>query len=297
MTDPAGHLRAPQCLGRRSLLLGGGAALLLPGQAAAKRRTSTLGLADTTVRKELDYASTLRAVAAMGYGLFGFRLASYVANDPSEPTPQDKARMVRDAGMAVGVVRLGVRGADYDRQFDQAAAIGANIVALTTAPIFIASRTLGQTTRAALDAYIPQLAALGEKAKAAGLTLAYHNHWYDLMPIDGDRPLDLMASRIAPDLLSFEVDLAWTWYAGVAPLDLLAALGPRVVSMHLKDIDRNHGTAITDHAVTPGSGEMGYAALMPRIARLTRVTGYVEVDNPEDGLAAARAAMAYLRGR
>jgi sugar phosphate isomerase/epimerase len=205
--------------------------------------------------------------------------------------------MVRDAGMTMGVVRLGVRGADYDRQLDQAAAIGARIVALTTAPIFIASRTLGQTTRAALDAYIPQLAALGEKAKAAGLTLAYHNHWYDLMPIDGDRPLDLMASRIAPDLLSFEIDLAWAWYAGVAPLDLLATLGPRVVSMHLKDIDRNHGTAITDHAVTPGSGEMDYAALMPRIARLTRATGYVEVDNPEDGLAAARAAMAYLRGR
>ena len=42
---------------------------------------------------------------------------------------------------------------------------------------------------------------------------------------------------------------------------------------------------------------MGYAALMPRIARLTRVTGFVEVDNPENGLAAARAAMAYLRGR
>ncbi|PZU54276.1 MAG: xylose isomerase [Sphingobium sp.] len=285
MTEPAGHLRAPQCLGRRSLLLGGGAALVLPRQAAARRGASTLGLADTTVRKELarDYAGTLRAVAAMGYGWFGFRLASYVANDPSEPTPQDKARMVRDAGMTMGVVRLGVRGADYDRQLDQAAAIGARIVALTTAPIFIASRTLGQT--------------MGEKAKAAGLTLAYHNHWYDLMPIDGDRPLDLMASRIAPDLLSFEIDLAWAWYAGVAPLDLLATLGPRVVSMHLKDIDRNHGTAITDHAVTPGSGEMDYAALMPRIARLTRATGYVEVDNPEDGLAAARAAMAYLRGR
>ena len=59
MTEPAGHLRAPQCLGRRSLLLGGGAALVLPGQAAARRGASTLGLADTTVRKELarDYAA------------------------------------------------------------------------------------------------------------------------------------------------------------------------------------------------------------------------------------------------
>lgn len=283
---------------RRSLLLGGGASLLLAGRTQAKRPVAPLGLADTTVRKELarDYAGTLRAVAAMGYGVFGFRLASYVANDPSEPPPQDKARMVRDAGMTVGVVRLGVRGADYDRQLDQAAATGARIVALTTAPIFIASRTLGQTSRAALDAYIPQLAALAETARGRGLTLAYHNHWYDLIPLDGDRPLDLMARHIAPALLSFEIDLAWAWYAGVAPLDLLAVLGPRVVSMHLKDIDRARGKAVTDHTVAPGQGEMDYAVLMPRVAHLTRAVGYVEVDAPDDGLAAARAAMAFLRG-
>jgi sugar phosphate isomerase/epimerase len=287
-------------MNRRQLLaLGAALPLAACKTTAGLSPAAPFALADVTVRRELakDYAGTLRAVAAMGYGRFGFRLASYVPNDRSEPTPADKARMVRDAGMEVGVVRLGVRGADYDRQLDQAVAIGARIVALTTAPIFIATRSIGYSNRAALDAYMPQLAALGEKAKAAGLTLAYHNHWYDLLPLDGDHPLDLMARHIPPSLLSFEVDLAWTWFAGIAPLDLLAKLGPRVVSLHVKDIDRTRGTAITDHAVAPGLGEMDYAALMPRIRRLTKATPYVEVDAPDDGLAAARAGMAVLRVR
>jgi sugar phosphate isomerase/epimerase len=284
---------------RQLLALGAALPLAACTTAGGFSRTGPLALADVTIRRELakDYAGTLRTVAAMGYGRFGFRLASYVPHDASEPTPMDKARMVRDAGMEVGVVRLGVRGADYDRQLEQAVAIGARIVALTTAPIFIATRSVGHSNRAALDAYIAQLAALGEKAAAAGLTLAYHNHWYDLLPLGGDRPLDLMAREIPPSLLSFEVDLAWAWFAGVAPLDLLATLGPRVVSLHVKDIDRTRGTAITDHAVAPGLGDMDYATLMPRIRRLTNATPYVEVDSPDDGLAAARAGMAVLRAR
>jgi hypothetical protein len=33
---------------------------------------------------------------------------------------------------------------------------------------------------------------------------------------------------------------------------------------------------------------MNYPLLLPHVVRTTRATGYVEVDNPEDGLAAAR---------
>ncbi len=287
----------------RRELLQGSAALVTLGAASCAMTSrhspaAPLALADITVRRELarDYAGTLRQVAAMGYRTFGFRLASYVPNDTSEPTPKAKAQMVREAGMEVGVVRLGVRGGNAQSELDQAAAIGAKIVALTTAPIFISGRALGQTTRAALDAYIPELARLAEQARSNELTLAYHNHWYDLAPLGGDAPLDLMARAIPPTLLSFEVDLAWTWYAGVAPLDLLGRLGPRVVSMHFKDIDRNRGKSITDHAVAPGEGEMGYASLLPAICKLTAATGYVEIDAPQDGLAAAARAARFISG-
>jgi sugar phosphate isomerase/epimerase len=255
------------------------------------------GLADITVMKELlrDYSGSLQQVAAMGYRVMGFRLAGYAGPAPGEPTPAEKARLVRAAGLELGVVRLGVRNPDYDRDLGQAADIGAKVVALTTAAPFIAGPKLFETTRAAFDAWLPQLAALGEKAHKRGLTLAYHNHWYDLLPLGGERPLDVMARTVPPEILSFEIDLAWTWYAGVAPLDLLHQLGPRVVSMHWKDIDRTRGKGITDHAVAPGKGEMDYPALLPHVIRATNATGYVEVDNPEDGLAAARQGAEVIR--
>jgi sugar phosphate isomerase/epimerase len=198
-------------------------------------------------------------------------------------------------------VRLNVRSHAHDAELDAAAEIGATIVALSTAPPFIDGPTRYVTTRSAFDAWLPQLAALGAQARARGLTLAYHNHWYDLLPLGGERPLDLMARQIAPEHLCFEVDLAWTWYAGVRPLELLQQLGPRVVSMHWKDIDRSRGKSHTDHAVAPGLGEMHYETLLPQVRRLTRATGYVEVDQPDDGLAAAaaglRTSLQALRGR
>jgi len=285
---------------RRALLAGSLAALGgCAGPRMASRGPRRIGLADITVMPELlrDYPGTLRRVAEMGYTTMGMRLVGYRGvPDPGERAAADKARMIRDAGLELGVVRLGVRNVDYDAQLDSAAAIGARIVAMTTAPPFISGLRVGETTRAAFDAWLPQLATLGEKAKARGLTLAYHNHWYDLTPLDGDRPLDLIARQVPPELLSFEIDLAWTWYAGVPPLALLRQLESRVASMHWKDIDRTRGKEITDHAVAPGAGEMNYAALVPRVRAVTSALGYVEVDHPDDGLAAAAQAARLIQG-
>jgi sugar phosphate isomerase/epimerase len=286
-------------LARRSVLVGfaAGGAVTSTALARARRSAPPYGLADITVMKELlrDYAGTLRKVRAMGYSKMSFRLAGYGGPVAGEPAPADKARMVRDAGLEVGVVRLGVRSSDYDRELDTAAATGTRFVALSAALPFISGPQMFATTRAAFEEWLPRLARLGEQAKARGLTLAYHNHWFDLLPLGGERPLDIMAREISPDILSFEVDLAWTWFAGVAPLDLLKQLGPRVVSMHWKDIDRKRGTGTTDHAVAPGLGEMNYSLLLPHVARESTATGYVEVDSPDDGLAAARQGAELIR--
>jgi sugar phosphate isomerase/epimerase len=282
---------------RRELLRGGAALGLLGAAPAVARGRAPLGLADLTVQKYLarDYAGTLRQAAAMGYTHFGFRLAGY-GPSAAEPTPRDKAKMVRDAGLEVGVVRFPPVNMDAERQIAEAVEIGATIIAMTAAPVFL-TRRLGVATRAAFDAWLPELAALGARCRASGLRLAYHTHWWDLMPIEGgETPVDAIARQLSPGDVAFEVDLAWVWYAGVAPLDLLARLGPRVASMHLKDVDRHRGKTETDHAVVIGQGEMGYAALLPRIARLTSAIGYVEVDAPADGLAAAAAGARFFRG-
>jgi sugar phosphate isomerase/epimerase len=281
---------------RRDILRGGAALALLGATTpAVARGKALLGLADITVLKELsrDYAGTLKGAAAMGYTHFGFRLASYGGGN--EPSAQDKAKMVRDAGLEVGVVRCPPIRADHDRLIAEAAGIGAKVVAMSAAPPFI-SRQLGVATRASFDAWLPELGALGAKCRAAGLTFAYHNHWWDVMPLEGgEASLDIILRNTPPGDVAIELDLAWAWYGGVAPLDLLPRLGPRVASMHLKDIDRQRGKGITDHAVVIGAGEMDYAALLPRLRRLTSAIGYVEVDSAVDGLAAAAAGARFFR--
>ena len=305
MINPArpilkGFLVLKKSLSRREALRSSGA-LALAGTAgctttALARRPTPLGLAEITVGPLLarDYAGTLRQAAALGYTHFGFRLGGF-GQGASDPAPLEKARMVRNAGMEVGVVRFGVMGVDYDQQIAEALACGATIVAMTAASVFIKRRPLGTATRAEFDAWLGTFAQLAAKCRAAGLTLAYHNHWWDFAPLDGEAPLDIMARTISPRDLSFEVDLAWAWYAGVAPLDLVARLGPRVASMHFKDIDRSRGTEPTQQTVPPGSGEMDYAALLPRLPALTSAIGYVEVDTPGPDMASAAAGAAFVR--
>jgi sugar phosphate isomerase/epimerase len=281
-------------LSRRTALGAIGAGLLAgcvsPRLAAPLRRP--LGLADITLRRELtrDYAGTLAKVAAMGFTHFGFRLADPMPGS-SEPPARDKAAMVRDAGLEMGPVRFNPRGPNPSREIAIAAEIGASIIALTTAPVFISGGAIGKTTLPEFEAWLPQLIALDEEARAAGLTLAYHNHSWDHAPLDGPSPLERIAAETD---VRFEIDCAWAWIGGVAPLALVEKLGPRVVSMHLKDVDSARGKSPFEQLVAPGLGQLDYAALLPNLDRTTDAIGYVEVDNPDDGLAAARTAIDFL---
>jgi sugar phosphate isomerase/epimerase len=296
---------------RRNLLRAGATLAVLGAISPVLARTrAPLGLVEITVSRELsqDYAGTLRKIAAMGYTHFGFRMGRG-GSSPNNPSSRDKALMVSDAGLEIGAVRLGNLAQSYERDIEDAAAIGAKTIVMSAAPVFTSGPTLGVADRAAFEAWLPNLAALADKCRASGLRLGYHNHWWDLLPLDGgETPLDTIAQNIAPSDLSFEVDLAWTWYAGVAPLDLLARLAPRVSSMHLKDIDRSRAnpfgpnagraeqSAYTgNQAVVIGRGEMGYASLLPRIRRLTSAIGYIEIDRPDDGLVAAAEASQFFR--
>ncbi len=282
---------------RREILAGAaaGVGLTAAGCAAAARepRLAPLAMTDATLRAELaaDYAGTLKKVKALGYSHFGFRLSG-----GSDPKPEDKAAMIRDAGLELGPARFAVTG-PLEPQIETAARIGAKILALTIAPIFMprAGKPLGVATRADVEAYVPQLDALGARTRAGGLTFAFHNHYFDLAPLDGVRPIDLFIDRTDPRNVSFEVDLAWTYFGGQDPLALIERLGPRVVSMHVKDIKRNANPDPTQQTAAPGSGEMNYAAILPRLRRMTRALAGVEVDNPPDGMAAAASGIAFMR--
>lgn len=307
MNDQLRYGTEPGSLARREFLSWCGAAAGLavaPAAVAARRRR--LGIVEITLVRELaeDYGGTLRRLPSMGYTHFGFAMS---AAGGRLPASREKAALVRDSGLEVGGARFGISADMHERDIEDAAAIGAGSIALSAASVFTSGPRLGVASRADFDRWLPQLVTLSSLCRKAGVALCYHNHWWDLQPLDGgETPLDVIARALPPSDLSFEIDLAWCWYAGVPPLDLIARLGPRVRAMHLKDVDRTLAAPLRPgadraeqslftgrQAVVIGRGEMGYASLLPRLARMTSALGYIEVDRPADGLAAAADAASF----
>ena len=75
----------------------------------------------------------------------------------------------------------------------------------------------------------------GQKAQANGLKLCYHNHAFELKPIEGKTGLEMLMSETDTRLVSLELDVFWAAIAGHDPVELLRAYSGRVPLLHLKD--------------------------------------------------------------
>src|SRR5690606_15750770 len=111
------------------------------------------------------------------------------------------------------------------------------ILAMTIADIFFPRADKSPTTLAMVEDFARRFDDWGARARAAGITLAYHNHAIDGQPIDGIRPLDHLISLTIPRHVAFELDLAWAHMGGYDLVAKVRELGPRLVSMHWKDYD------------------------------------------------------------
>jgi sugar phosphate isomerase/epimerase len=109
-----------------------------------------------------------------------------------------------------------------------------------------------------------------------GMSVAFH-HDDDLAPGPDGRPgLVALMDHVAPNV-GVEFDPHWASVAGVDALDTLAALGPRVLAVHLEDGPRRPGHA--DQAVL-GEGDLDWPAFLtaiapdvPRVTAADRIAG------------------------
>lgn len=82
------------------------------------------------------------------------------------------------------------------------------------------------------------LNALGRKAKAAGLRYGYHNHDNDFDVYDGKRVIDIFMENTDPDLVTFELDAAWAWRAGIDAAEFVNSHAGRFDLIHVKETSR-----------------------------------------------------------
>lgn len=98
-----------------------------------------------------------------------------------------------------------------------------------------------------------ELNKYGERSKAAGLQLGYHNHEIEFVKTpQGDVPWDLLVQSTDPVLVRFLLDVGNCAFGGGDPYDYLAKYPARYYGVHVKDL--KPGKA----AVPVGAGDLDW---------------------------------------
>jgi len=177
---------------------------------APKRKLKKVGLQLYTVRDlmKADLPGTLRRVAQIGYKEVEF--AGYFGRSPAQIRALLKQNGLTSPSSHIG---LDILEKDPVKAFADAKAIGHQWATVPWIP---------EERRKTVDDWnriIDLLNKLGPQAKAAGLRLAYHNHDFEIRPVNGVRPLDMMLDKTDPSLVDFEMDLYWVVFGGGDPID------------------------------------------------------------------------------
>ncbi len=166
----------------------------------------------------------LRQLKTMGYD--GVEFAGFYGH-----TAEEVAAMLKETGLVA--VSSHVPFADIRKDPDGIIAYHKAIGAS-----YIAVPSLGGEDRpgnAAFAKTIRDIRAFGEKCKAAGIQLLYHNHDFEFVTVCGQYGLDFLYDAIEADALATELDVCWVKYAGVEPAGYIRKYAGRCPVVHLKD--------------------------------------------------------------
>lgn len=75
----------------------------------------------------------------------------------------------------------------------------------------------------------------GRKAQSVGMKFGYHNHANDFITLGGKMINDIFIENTDPELVTFEIDVAWAWRAGVNAAEYIKKHSGRFELIHVKE--------------------------------------------------------------
>ena len=146
-----------------------------------------------------DYEGVMMKVARLGYS--GIEIFYGLHGGYS---PEGLRDFLKSIGMVVLSSHVDIQ--DTDQNLDYLPGTGCK---------YIICPGMAITSREEALQAAEQLNALGERAKAVGMKYGYHNHSNDFLEVDGKMINDILIENTDPDLVAFEIDVAWAYRAGV----------------------------------------------------------------------------------
>jgi sugar phosphate isomerase/epimerase len=223
-------------LSRRQFL---GAAATLPFalKASAAAATPAVGIELYTVRDQLakDLPGTVRAVAKMGYEVVEF-FSPYFQWTPQQAT--DVRKLLDDLGIKCLSTHNGAQsfsddGLEKATELNQI--IGSRYIVMASPP----PRT---TTVDGWKHVGEMLTSAAEKLKPLGMSTGYHNHQNEWKPVEGQRPMDVIAANSSDDVV-LQFDVGTCVEVGEDPIAWINKNPGRIKSVHCKDWSPANGYA------------------------------------------------------
>lgn len=211
-----------------------------------------------------DFAGVVERVGRIGFA--GIELAGLHGLPPP-----DMRSIVEDNGIRVASTHVQERldGGDADRIADEAAATGAEFMVVPYLPP-------DRFTSADSVRRLAERVSVGvEVAESRGMKLAYHNHNFEFVDVDGRPAYELFVETLDPRVV-LEVDIYWAQTGGADPASLVRALGPRVRLLHVKDgpcTEADPMVAVGDGSVDVPAALIAAEATEWHIVELDRYAG------------------------
>ncbi len=217
---------------------------------------------------ENEIRDTLAKVKSMGYdaiewpGLMGY-------------SPAELAKLTEDAGLTFFSVHININDllACDLAMLNELAAAGAKYLPIGWLPEErLAGGELFEETCALIEAY-------GAAAAKRGMQVLYHNHDFDLAPLDGATKLDSLYAALPADVLGAELDTCWLYSGQVDPVAYIEKYADRAPIIHLKDCSQGGGRECFKPV---GAGVLDWDGILAASKDAPWLC--VEQDEPSDGL-------------
>lgn len=236
-------------LSRRSFLtMAGAGAVALGASPALAAKRVPIGIELYSVRDELakDLMGTVRAVAKMGYEVVEFY-------SPYYQWTTDYAKEVRKLMDDLKIKCLSTHNgpASFSPEGMQKAIDLNQILGSKTIVMASAGRVEG------LDGWkgvAEKLTTASEKLKPLGMRAGYHNHQLEFKPIDGKRPIEVLAANTPKDV-TLQLDVGTCVEVGYDPVAWINANPGRIRSLHLKEWTGAEGKADKGYRVLFAEGD------------------------------------------
>jgi sugar phosphate isomerase/epimerase len=184
---------------------------------------------------ERDFVGTLRAVAEIGYP--AVQLQGY-----GGMTPRQLRAQLDGLGLAVAGTHLGL--ADVETRLDEEIAFNVELGNRDLVCAWVPAERHGSAD--AWHRLAELFQAAGERCRAAGTRLSYHNHAFEFDDVGGQTGLEILFAETDPGRLFFEPDVYWIALGGADPATVIRRYAERCRLIHLKDVGRDEARSFAE---------------------------------------------------